>query len=368
MATEFASLTGAPSAVAAPNIIKGSKSPPPLLDTFSKPAAPPIAIKKACLIYNPVSGGRKGKKFAETVVAPMFQAAGVQLELLPTQRVGHAVEMAANHDLTGVDALCALGGDGTLGDVLSGFLSRSAEKRGSTVLGFIPGGTGNTVMHDVLGYRPRMNGAAVKAAVDAILAGHTRDVDCSRLECVGNDGQQFSRHTINIVTCGLGVDANAAAEKRRWMGPLRYDFSIITEILKIGCRKTPRCTLKVDGKASQLELFVLTIMNNKHSGTGLRLSPFAQMDDGRIDIMYTPKAINSILTALKLDGMIKSKGKHVNHKLVEYATASSTIELTCEGAPQRVMMDGDIIGFTPAKMTVIPAAFKLLTPEQSGAC
>ena len=60
-------------------------------------------------------------------------------------------------------------------------------------------------------------------------------------------------------------DANAAAEKRRWMGPMRYDVSIVLELLKIGKRKIAPCRLTIDGTPNEVELFVITIMNNKHS-------------------------------------------------------------------------------------------------------
>jgi hypothetical protein len=193
-----------PTSSTAPKIIKGSKKPPPLLDTFISPALEPVAVKKAVLIYNPVSGGKKGKKLAEKVVAPMFKAAGVELVLAPTTHAGHAIALAAELGLSGVDALCALGGDGTLSDVASGFLSRSDAP--DVALGFIPGGTGNTIMHDVLGYRPKMNGAAVRTAVRAILDGRTRRVDCSKFQCAGSEaGSTVHRHSLNIVTCGLGV-------------------------------------------------------------------------------------------------------------------------------------------------------------------
>ena len=107
---------------------------------------------------------------------------------------------------------------------------------------------------------------------------------------------------------------------------------------------------------------------HRHSGVGLRLAPYAQMDDGKIDLMYTPSAIKSVLKALKLDGMIKSKGKHVNDSLVAYSQAADSIELTCDAAPQRVMVDGELVGFTPVKMRVMPSAFKLFTFEVAGKC
>ena len=344
--------------------------PPPPLSAFKTDPSAPITIKSVGLIYNPVSGNKAGKKRAEGIVKPMLEAAGVAVTMMPTERAGHAIELAKQAALGDFDALLALGGDGTLSDVASGFLQQ-LDASGATpkaVLGFIPGGTGNTVMHDFNGKRQKGD-AAVRAAVEMLLKGHTRKIDCCKIECTGSDGATpLVRHSINIVTAGLGVDANAAAEKRRWMGPMRYDFSIITELLKIPCRKPLPCTLEVDGKKMSLDLFVLTIMNNKHSGVGLRLCPYAQMDDGKIDLMYTPAPISSVLTALKLDGLIKKKGRHVNHPLVAYDTAASSVSLKSEGAPVRIMCDGDQCGFTPLKMTVLPASVTVLTPMSAAAC
>jgi len=75
-----------------------------------------------------------------------------------------------------------------------------------------------------------------------------------------------------------------------------------------------------------------------------------------------------VLLALKLDGLIKSKGRHVNHPLVAYDMASSSITLRSEGGPVRIMCDGDQCGFTPLKMTVLPASVKVLTPVTAAPC
>lgn len=343
----------------------GGKDAPPLLSAFKTTAAPPRKIAKAALIYNPVSGKKKGERWAREIVEPMLRAAHVEVMLLPTQHAGHATEIAASHDLDGCDALLALGGDGTLSDVVTGFLRRE-HGREVIALGFIPGGTGNTVSHDV--YGGRIAGAAgVRKAVESILVGHTREIDVTKLACTGPDGRPLERMSINIVTAGLGVDANAAAEQRRWMGPARYDASILLEVLKVGRRKACPCVLEVDGRRRSLDLFVLTIMNNKHSGVGLRISPHAQLDDGKIDIMYTPKRIRSVFAAMRLDGLIKSKGKHVHDQLVEYTHAVSTIKLEGE-APVKIMCDGDICGTSPLEMTVMPQALTLFTPRDPPGC
>jgi len=343
------------------------KAAPPPLSTFSTEAAGPVKLKKVALIYNPVSGNKKGKKRVDGIVKPMFAAAGVEVHELPTERAGHATELAANADLSGCDALLAFGGDGTLSDVTTGFLQRQERDGGSSsvVLGFLPGGTGNTICHDIYGRRTKGD-KQIRQAIEVVLAGYTRQIDACSVACTGLDGQPLLRHSINIVTAGLGVDANAAAEKRRWMGPMRYDVSIIGELLKIHKRKPCPCTLTVDGQANALDLFVLTIMDNKHSGVGLRISPYAQIDDGKIDIMYTPQPIKSVSKALKLDGMIKKKGKHVlDTANVAYTTATEDITLTSEGGPVRVMCDGDSCGVTPLTMKVLPRAVTVLSPQTS---
>jgi diacylglycerol kinase (ATP) len=341
---------------------KQPKGIPPPLAPFTAPAADPISIKKVVLIFNPVSGGRRGKKLVEQIVIPAFREAGVEVVALATERVGHATELAATTDLTGFDALCALGGDGTLSDVLNGYMKRAAPP--PIPLGFLPGGTGNTFLHDVNGKKQK-GAAAVRAAVATILGGATRKIDLSRLEFIGNDGMSaLTRYSMNIVTAGLGVDINAKAETRRWMGPARYSITQTLEILKMAFgRKNTPCTFTVDGTTKSFGCFVICIMNNKFTGASIRVCPKAQLDDGKVDVMYTERKMR-VAHALKLDGMIKKGGAHVNDSLVTYEHASKSIELNAiEGqAALKLMVDGDILGMTPLKLDVVPQAFTLLTP------
>lgn len=337
------------------------KGKPPMLDPFVSPASLAITIKKVVLIYNPVSGGKKGKKLAEQTVLPAFREAGVTVIVHPTERVGHATELAEKCDLDGVDALCALGGDGTLSDVLNGFMRRATPP--ATALGFLPGGTGNTFLHDVMGKKQK-GAASVRAAVETILAGLTRQIDLSRAEYVGFDGEPVTRYSMNIITAGLGVDINAIAETRRWMGPARYSFTQTMEILKMAFgRKNTPCTFKVDGASHDFGCFVICIMNNKHTGASIRVCPLAQLDDGKIDVMYTQRKMK-VAHALKLDGMIKSGGGHINDALVTYEQPTRSIELAhgIGEAPLKLMIDGDILGVTPLKIEIKPKAFTLLTP------
>ena len=203
---------------------------------------------------------------------------------------------------------------------------------------------------------------AVRAAVEAIVGGRTRAVDCQQLDMTGNDGEPLTRFSLNTVMAGFGPDANAVAERRRWLGPMRYDISVKTEILKLPCRKPLPAMLTVDGEATQLDdLFLFTCFVNKHTGIRHRLAPFAQFDDGKLDLCYTNRPLRSIPKAAKLDGQIKSGGKHVNDPIVTMKQTRSVVLET--SAPAKLMVDGDLLGTTPLAITVREGAFRMLTPE-----
>ena len=62
--------------------------------------------------------------------------------------------------------------------------------------------------------------------VQAILDGRSRRVDCQQLDMTGLDHKPLRRVSVNTVMAGFGPDANAVAERRRWMGPMRYSVSV----------------------------------------------------------------------------------------------------------------------------------------------
>ena len=338
---------------------------PPLLDPFKKPASEPNPPTSALLVYNPAGGKKRAAKLADTIVLPLLKQAGIAVTVETTKHAGHGVELGRTLDLSSVDALLVMGGDGTLGEVLDGFLSRDDGAAARTTVGFIPAGTGNSYMREVLGV-PASGaavGAAVHAAVEAIVGGRSRAVDCQQLDMTGLDGKPLRRCSINTVMAGFGPDANAVAERRRWLGSMRYSVSIKTEILKLPWRKKLPCSLSVDGGSPQEmeDLFLFSCFVNKHTGVRHRLAPYAQLDDGLLDLAYTTRPLRSIATAAKVDEMIKSGGKHVHATSLLNVQQASRVRLETD-TPARLMVDGDIIGFTPLDVAVRAEAFRLFTP------
>ncbi len=76
-------------------------------------------LQRVLVILNPFSGGKRGLHVWHSVVEVMLQQAGVQAELLITTHAGHAVEIARHADLTRLDGVVAIGGDGILSEVVA---------------------------------------------------------------------------------------------------------------------------------------------------------------------------------------------------------------------------------------------------------
>ena len=67
-------------------------------------------MEKYFLIVNPAGGTKKGLKILEEV-RPIFDKSGVHVDIIQTEYAGHANELANTLDLSGYNALCAIGGD-----------------------------------------------------------------------------------------------------------------------------------------------------------------------------------------------------------------------------------------------------------------
>ena len=91
------------------------------------------------IINNPTSGSFRPDRLAAAV--SVLRAEGIEVQQHPTERPGHATELAAS--LTGVERILAHGGDGTLNEVANGMLQRKGAGAGDVALAFLPGGTAN---------------------------------------------------------------------------------------------------------------------------------------------------------------------------------------------------------------------------------
>jgi YegS/Rv2252/BmrU family lipid kinase len=215
------------------------------------------------IIINPISGGaspRAARARAQLALA-VVDAHGDPVEVLLTEGVGHARELAKSAVRRGARLVLAWGGDGTINEVASALAFDEVP------LGIIPAGSGNGLARE-LGVHPR----AERAIADALQA-VPRPMDLGEI-----DGHLFAN------LAGVGFDAHiaekfATATRRGFVGYARITARALTSYVPQHYRVT------IDGVETTHRAVLVTIANSAQFGNNARIAPGARVDDGELDLV-----------------------------------------------------------------------------------
>lgn len=274
-----------------------------------------------------------------------------------TEYPGHAQELAESlaRKADGKPAIiAAVGGDGTLHEVVNGAASFS-----NITVGFIPGGSGNDFSRgfDI----PKKSVHALSLIVDKSY-GHTSEIDIGKIQ--HNELQE----TYFMNNMGVGFDAAVAKDSnesrmkgllnRFSLGRLVYVYILVKKLLTF---RTIPIEVTVDGKVYKYsKAWFVTVSNQPYYGGGMKIAPAALPDDGILDITVVHQ-----ISRLKLLLVFISVfwGKHTKFREVEQFTGKSiTIESTAEVLAHA---DGEAIGHTPLKIQAFPKALKILSGKNN---
>jgi len=296
---------------------------------------------KVLIIYNPHAGGGRARRLLPAI-RKYLDGKAITAEFLMTEARGHATTLAEGSDFTPFDAVVAAGGDGTLFEVLNGFLRNPGAHK--PALGLIPNGTGNAFMKE-LGLRK----SDWRKAIDIIALKQTRALDVGRLQAQGQ-----TWHFLNIVGMGFIADIAATAARLKWLGNFAYTLAVL---LRLPWLKAQRLRLEFDGKFVEREAVFVEVANSSYTGTSFLIAPKARLDDGLLDVVLLKRI--SRIGLLRLFRTVFD-GSHIRHPQVEYLQVRS-ITVT-EPIPGRLVPDGEILGRSPACFECLPGAVRFLWP------
>ena len=292
---------------------------------------------KFILTVNPHGGTKQGPLLLKKV-KPIFDAAGAELFIIETTFAGHAQELANQLNLSAYDGFIGIGGDGTLHEITNGMLSRYDGNK--IPIGIIPGGSGNSYMHD-------LNLTDPLKAAKAIINGKTRALDTAKVEV-----NHIIKYSNNMIGWGLVTDVGNQAEHFRWLGTNRYTILSVVEVLR---HKSRPAKLIMDDKKIEDEFTFIIACNSIHVGKGMKMAPKARLDDGLIDLIVIRSGVSRTRLLQVLPKLFD--GSHINEPELEYYQTSqfSLIPETDE----ILNIDGEIMGSTPIQVNVIPKAFEM---------
>jgi diacylglycerol kinase (ATP) len=296
---------------------------------------------KILVTYNPHAGGGRARRLLPAIRRYLAEK-GVDAEFLLTEARGHATTLVEQCDLSPFDAVVAAGGDGTLFEVLNGYLRNPGAHK--PALGLIPNGTGNAFMKE-LGLRS----SDWRKAIDIIARNQARAVDVGRLEAQGQ-----TWHFLNCVGMGFVADIAATAARLKGLGNFAYTLAVL---LRLPWLKAQTLRLDIDGSTVEREGIFVEVANSSYTGVSFLIAPKARLDDGLLDVVLLKRI--SRIGLLRLFRTVYD-GSHIRHPQVEYLQARS-ITVT-EPNPGQLVPDGEILGRSPARFECIPGAVRFLWP------
>jgi len=287
-------------------------------------------------IVNPRSGSKLAQQQLDQLKAAL-QPEGFLVHSALTEHRGHASEIAAAADPREIDCICAVGGDGTIHEIVDGLMRR--PQPGRIPLAILPAGTGNA-----LALQYQLHSAADTA--QRILLGRRQPLDAIHVST-----PELSAYCINLVGWGAATDVNVNAEKLRWLGRSRYSLAALWQILRPTIRSAE---VTLDRKPLEGPFLFIIACNTMFVGHRMQLAPDACCNDGLIDVVVLrPTSRWNLLQVFQR----VADGSHVQLPGVECHRVQ---ELTVDSAvPDLLNMDGEVRGQTPFSLAVIPAALEV---------
>ena len=298
-----------------------------------------IELMKPLLIVNPVAGQGKPEQSLDAVVAAFRP---LDPEVFLTGKAGDAEEAAARAARSGdFDSIIVAGGDGTVNEVVNGFLAAS----GDLSLAIVPTGTQN-----VLAYELGLANIPLDRLCSLMASGKSRSIDVGKL-----DGRYFT------LMAGFGFDAVVVRDVQRQIkdliGPAAYALSTLAALTKY---RSTSMRLTLDGETFTTEAFLLIVANSaSYAYHHVKLAPFASLDDGWLDIcVFERPPTDRFGFAAQVVALFTSR--HLRDPRVRYYRARS---IKIDSVPSAaVQLDGDIFGSTPVSIEVVPRALSVFAP------
>jgi diacylglycerol kinase family enzyme len=268
-------------------------------------------------------------------------------------------------DLTSYDALCIIGGDGTIHECINGWMRRSDDSRQRIPLGLIAGGTGNSFVRELYG------DVKLPTAVTHICNGVYASMDLCRMTLPHLNRPDEVIYSFNGIHWGLGSKVSVTAERLRWMGAaLRYTTAALLEMINGTRMSTTILTEDRDGHVTELhtELCLLIANNIRGAVKGMTIAPRAFVNDGLVDLLlvHSDKVIDLVKV---MQGFYD--GSHVNLEFVTYMqvakfSVAPFLDLKkhqpaeLEVVEELVDVDGELVGSTPFLCEVMPSCIRVI--------
>ncbi|MDH4016282.1 MAG: YegS/Rv2252/BmrU family lipid kinase [Actinomycetota bacterium] len=298
------------------------------------------------VIVNPESNGGRTRKRWPSLAGRLRDAVG-ELEIVETDGPGGGERAAREAARAGAERIVVVGGDGSLSEAATGVIDEGFGDRVS--LGWLPMGTGCDFGRTVGVSRDP------ETAIAALARGARRRVDVGAITFEGEGGVERTRFFLNVASFGLsGLTDLHVARAGRTFGPTAA--FLIGSLRAIRDFEPPCIALDVDGEqVFEGEVAMVVAANGRYFGSGMKIAPEAEVDDGLLTVLVVARMAKPRLVA-NLPSLYR--GTHVSHPAVSVRSGKRVTARTLRGEAL-LDVDGEPLGALPATIEIVPSALEL---------
>lgn len=293
------------------------------------------------IVVNPTARRGNGARSMPAIRAALSRL-GISFEMIQTERPGHAVEIAQQAASGNYEAVVAVGGDGTVNEVVNGLVRAAGNGPTTVPVGVIPVGSGNDFAYMMLG-----RDLSIEEACQRLVEGQDRQVDVGTVTADGDDFCYFANGL------GIGFDAQVSIEAHRIKVLRGFPLYFWAVVRTIFLHYHPvLVTVTCDDQTYRQPLLMVTTAVGQRHGGGFYVTPLAVADDGLLDVCIAGDVSRPAIFPLIPRFM---NGSHATHPQCTLVQGRKITVSSPEGLAAHI--DGEIYT-TSAKrfeMTSLPA-------------
>ncbi|TGE36947.1 diacylglycerol kinase family lipid kinase [Desulfosporosinus fructosivorans] len=298
-------------------------------------------------IVNPQSANGNTKKRWPEYSKRLIKG-GYRLDFAYTTEPGDATRITQRKLKEGYTHIMAVGGDGTMNEVVNGFFSNGQLINPEAELALFSHGTGGDLIRTLLISR------GIESFLDTLGRGHKRLIDVGEVLFQDEQGQQTQRYFLNVADVGLGGETVARVNKQSKLLGGKVSF-LIGSVLSILRYRNKFMSCKIDGKlVFEGRLNSIMVANGRYIGGGMMIAPHAELDDGLFDVVILGD-FSKLMLLRHLPKLYK--GTHLEIPGVTVHRGRSVVITSIEKA--LLDIDGEQPGQAPLKFSLHPQALCL---------
>jgi diacylglycerol kinase (ATP) len=301
---------------------------------------------RSFVIVNPASAAGATRRRWDSIAKRLRSSLG-NFESVFTRAPGEATALSRAALRDGFEMVVAVGGDGTLNEVVGGFFDGAAPVAPAAVLGAVALGTG-------CDFARTIDQLDLESACERLGGRNTRWIDLGLARFAGHDGAPSTRIFINVVSFGVsGLVARLVSPRLKAVsGQLAFTLATLRAL---AVYRDKAVSLQFDDMPPRsLAITNCALGNGRYFGAGMQVAPAAELDDGEFDVtIWSGFGLVDFITqrhALYDGSHVRLPGAQVLRTRRTIATSESTVLLE---------LDGESLGRLPAQFEVLPRAIRL---------